>query len=67
MEEIKAYKANSGKIFESKEEALKDDRMLAIKNDVEKFAEKHGIIDMDSHDLKEIILNNIDELKEILR
>lgn len=51
MEEIKAFKARNGKIFENKEDATREDLKIILK--------KKEVVDL--------IMENLDDIKQILK
>jgi hypothetical protein len=62
---IQAYKCPDGAIFEDKKEAIEYTKNYHIKRKLEKFCKENCIHGMNSDDIFNTLLENLDELKKI--
>jgi len=66
MKKIEAYKVGS-KIFESKEQAEKYENDVKLALDISNFVEHHFTYGMSTDMILETIIENIEELKQIIK
>lgn len=64
---ITAYETKDGQVFANLEKAVQYEKELNLKANVINFVNKHRWSGMGKDDVIDIILENIDELREILK
>ena len=66
VEKIEAYRTTDGQIFDSETLAQKHQQEVTIQQRLTDFVEKNGYHSMYDHDVVRMMVDNLDELRDIL-